>query len=111
MASQTTSQPACRHHIDMVSVNKSTSPGESTPTMKQRDDVRKACMADVMRLCAREASARDRQGVRTCLKANFSKTSQACQTTLRNAAGDRETQGSSSRPRSSDRSSTPAPKP
>ena len=87
------------------------SAGESTPTTKQRDDVRKACMSDVMRLCPREASARDRQGVRACLKANFSKTSQACQTTLRNAAGERETQGSSSRPRSSDRSNTPAPKP
>jgi hypothetical protein len=87
------------------------SAGESTPTTKQRDDVRKACMSDVMRLCAREASARDRQGVRACLKANFSKTSQACQTSLRTAGADRETQSSSSRPRSSDRPNTPAPKP
>jgi hypothetical protein len=87
------------------------SPGESTPTTKQRDDVRRACMADVMRLCPREASARDRQGVRTCLKANLSKTSQACQTTLGNAAGERETQGSSSRPPSSSRLTPPAPKP
>jgi hypothetical protein len=87
------------------------SAGESTPTIKQRDDVRKACMSDVMRLCPREASARDRQGVRACLKANFSKTSQACQTSLRTAGADRETQSSSSRPRSSDRPNTPAPKP
>ena len=85
--------------------------GESTPTTNQRDDVRKACMADVMRLCPREASARDRQGVRACLKANFSKTSQRCQTTLGNAAGERETQGSSSRPPSSNRLTPPAPKP
>ena len=89
------------------------SAGESTPTTKQRDDVRKACMSDVMRLCPREASARDRQGVRACLKANFSKTSQVCQTSLRTAGAgaDRETQSSSSRPRSSDRPNTPAPKP
>jgi hypothetical protein len=87
------------------------SAGESTPTTKQRDDVRKACMSDVMRLCPREASARDRQGVRACLKANFSKTSQACQTSLRTAGADREKQSSSSRPRSSDRPNTPAPKP
>jgi hypothetical protein len=87
------------------------SPGESTPTTKQRDDVRRACLADVMRLCPREASARDRQGVRACLKANFSKTSQACQTSLRTAGADRDAQGNSSRPRSSDRSNTPAPKP
>ena len=87
------------------------SAGESTPTTKQRDDVRKACMSDVMRLCPREASARDRQGVRACLKANLSKTSQACQTSLRTAGSDRETQSSSSRPRSSDRPNTPEPKP
>jgi hypothetical protein len=85
--------------------------GENTPTTKQRDDVRKACMADIMRLCPREASARDRQGIRACLKANFSKTSQACQTSLRAAGADRETQNSSSRPSSSDRSTPPAPKP
>jgi hypothetical protein len=87
------------------------SPSDGTTTTKQRDDVRKACVSDVMRLCPREASARDRQGVRACLKANFSKTSQACQTSLRAAGADRETQGSSSRPRSADRSNTPAPKP
>ena len=87
------------------------SPGESTPTAKQRDDVRKACMADVMRLCPREASARDRQGVRACLKANLSKTSQTCQTSLRSAGADRETQSSSSRPPSSNRLTPPAPKP
>lgn len=86
------------------------SPGESTPTTKQRDQVRKACMADVMHLCPREASARDRQGVRACLKANLSKTSQACQTSLRTAGADRETQGNSSRPPSSNRLPPPAPK-
>jgi hypothetical protein len=86
------------------------SPGEATPTTKQRDDVRKACMADVMRLCPREASARDREGVRACLKANFSRTSQACQTSLRTAGADREAQGSSSRPPSSNRLTPPAPK-
>lgn len=86
------------------------SPGERTPTTKQRDDVRKACMADVMRLCPLEASARDRQGVRTCLKANLSKTSQECQTSLRKAGADRETQGNSSRPPSSNRLTPPAPK-
>lgn len=85
--------------------------GESTPTTKQRDNVRKACMADVMRLCPREASARDREGVRACLKANFSKTSQTCQTSLRTAGADLETQGSSSRPPSSNRLTPPAPKP
>jgi len=87
------------------------SPGESTPTTKQRDDVRKACMADVMRLCPREASARDRQGVRACLKANFAKTSQACQTSLKTASADRETQSNSGRPPSSNRLTPPAPKP
>ncbi len=87
------------------------SPNESTPTTKKRDDIRKACMADVMRLCPREASARDRQGVRACLKANLSKTSQVCQTSLRAAGADRETQGSSSNPRPSNRSNPPAPKP
>ena len=86
------------------------SPGESTPTTKQRDDVRKACMSDVMRLCPREASARDRQGVRACLKAYLSKTTQACQTSLRTAGADRETQGNSSRPPSSNQLTPPAPK-
>jgi hypothetical protein len=86
------------------------SPGDGTPTTKQRDDVRKACVSDVMRLCPREASARDRQGVRACLKANLSKASQACQTSLRTAGADRETQNNSSRPPSSNRLTSPAPK-
>ena len=86
------------------------SPGESVPSAKQRDEVRKACLADVIRFCPREAAARDRQGIRACLKANFSMTSQACQSSLRAVAADRETPSSSSRPNSSDRSPPPAPK-
>lgn len=87
------------------------SSGEALPNAKQRDEVRKACMADVMRLCPREAAARDRDGVRACLKANVSKTSQECQSRLRAAAAERQAQGSSSRPRAPDRSVPPTPKP
>lgn len=87
-----------------------TSPAAAAPSAKQRDEVRKACMADVMRLCPREAAARDRLGIRACLKANVSKTSQACQSSLRAVLPGLENQTSSSRPSSSDRSPPPAPK-
>ncbi len=87
------------------------SSGEEMTKAKQRDEVRKACMADVMRLCPREAAARDRQGVRACLKAKVSKTSQECQSRLQAAAAERGPQGDSGRPRSPDRSAPPIPKP
>jgi hypothetical protein len=86
------------------------SSGEGAPNAKQRDDVRKACMADVMRLCPSEAAARDRQGIRACLKTNFSKASQGCQSSLRAASTDREPQSTPNRPRASDRAAPPAPK-
>jgi len=96
--------------VSAVLIMTTASPGESIPSAKQRDGVRKACMADVMRLCPKEAAARDRQGVRACLKANFSKTSQACQSGLRSVATGRDAQGDGGSPQSPDRSSPPASK-
>lgn len=50
---------------------------------KQQDQVRSACMADIVRLCPREFSTGDRYGVRSCLRANLAKTSRTCQASVR----------------------------
>ncbi len=94
-----------------VLIMTSANPGESAPSNKQRDSVRKACMADVMRHCPRQAAARDRMGVRACLTTHFSKTSQECQSNLRAVQASRDTPGTSSAPYDSHPSSLPAPKP
>ncbi len=65
------------------------SSGGAVVSDKERDKVRSTCISDVMRLCPREASARDRAGVRACLKANFAKTSLACQSSLQAVAAER----------------------
>lgn len=92
------------------------STGDAAVSDEERNRIRGACMADVMRLCPREASARDRVAVRACLKANFAKTSQSCQSSLRAVAAEREGQSkpnqTPARPPSPPRapSAPPAPK-
>jgi hypothetical protein len=46
-------------------------------------DVREACMGDIATLCPREFFARDREKIRTCLKANLDKASPGCQEAAR----------------------------
>ena len=46
-------------------------------------DVREACMSDIATLCPLQLAARDREKIRSCLKANLDKASPGCQEAAR----------------------------
>jgi hypothetical protein len=48
------------------------------PAHPQSSAIRRACDADVRRLCPKEYAARDRAGIGTCMKTNWTQISAAC---------------------------------
>ena len=59
--------------------------GAATPALAQQS-VRDACMPDIKKFCSAQMAAMDRDGVRTCLRANMANASPECQSAMKAAA-------------------------